>query len=46
MQIISSDSERNEEIDMNQITKGKQSLLFENAPYIVSAASVTGSKEA
>ncbi|OUO31039.1 stage V sporulation protein AD [Lachnoclostridium sp. An298] len=31
---------------MNQITKGKQSLLFENAPYIVSAASVTGSKEA
>ena len=31
---------------MNQITKGKQSLLFENAPYIVSAATVTGSKEA
>ncbi|MDM8125516.1 stage V sporulation protein AD [Mediterraneibacter glycyrrhizinilyticus] len=31
---------------MNRIIKGKQSLLFENAPYIVSAASVTGSKEA
>ena len=31
---------------MNRIIKGKQSILFENAPYIVSAASVTGSKEA
>lgn len=31
---------------MNRIIKGKQSLLFENAPYIVSAASVAGSKEA
>ena len=31
---------------MNRIIKGKQSLLFENAPYIVSAASVTGIKEA
>ena len=31
---------------MNRIIKGKQSLLFENAPYIVSAASVTGRKEA
>lgn len=31
---------------MNRIIKGKQSLIFENAPYIVSAASVTGSKEA
>ena len=31
---------------MNRIIKGKQSLLFENAPYIVSAASLTGSKEA
>lgn len=31
---------------MNQIIKGKQSLIFTNPPYIVSAASVTGSKEA
>ena len=29
-----------------QAVKGKQSLMFENGPYIVSAASVTGSKEA
>lgn len=39
--------ERNEEISMNRrITQGKQSLLFCDAPYIVSAASVAGSKEA
>lgn len=31
---------------MNQIVKGSQSLEFQNAPYIVSAASVAGSKEA
>ena len=31
---------------MNRMIQGKQSLFFENAPYIVSAASVTGSKEA
>ena len=42
---------RNEDIAMKdftegQIIRGKQSLLFENAPYIVSAASVVGSKEA
>ena len=29
-----------------RITQGKQSLLFCDAPYIVSAASVAGSKEA
>ena len=48
MQIIWSyqENHRNEDIRMNRIIKGKQSLLFENAPYIVSAASVTGSKEA
>ena len=31
---------------MNQIIKGKQSLIFTNPPYIISAASVAGSKEA
>ncbi len=31
---------------MDQIIKGSQSLAFVNAPYLVSAASVTGSKEA
>ncbi len=31
---------------MDQIIKGSQSLIFQNAPYIVSAASVVGSKEA
>ena len=31
---------------MNRIIKGKQSLLFENVPYIASAASVTVSNEA
>ena len=31
---------------MDQIVKGSQSLAFVNAPYLVSAASVTGSKEA
>lgn len=31
---------------MDQIIKGSQSLIFKNAPYIVSAASVVGSKEA
>ena len=30
---------------MNQIIKGKQSLIFTNPPYIISAASVAGSKE-
>ncbi len=43
--------QRNEDISMEhftdgQITRGKQSLIFENPPYIVSAASVVGSKEA
>lgn len=32
--------------DAGQIVRGKQSLIFENKPYIVSAASVVGSKEA
>ena len=31
---------------MDQIVKGSQSLIFANAPYLISAASVTGSKEA
>lgn len=31
---------------MDQIIKGSQSLTFANAPYLISAASVTGSKEA
>ena len=31
---------------MDQIVKGSQSLIFRNAPYLISAASVTGSKEA
>ena len=31
---------------VDQIIKGSQSLIFKNAPYIVSAASVVGSKEA
>lgn len=31
---------------MDQIIKGSQSLTFRNAPYIISAASVAGSKEA
>lgn len=31
---------------MDQIIKGSQSLIFANAPYLISAASVTGSKEA
>lgn len=31
---------------MDQIIKGSQSLIFPNAPYLISAASVTGSKEA
>ena len=31
---------------MNRIIKGKTEPSLENAPYIVSAASVTGSKEA
>ena len=30
---------------MNEIVKGKQSLLFLHAPRIVSASSVVGSKE-
>ena len=29
---------------VDQIIKGSQSLIFKNAPYIVSAASVVGSK--
>ena len=37
--------ERKRQKHMNQ-TSGKQSILFENAPFIVSAASVVGSKEA
>ena len=31
---------------MDQIIKGSQSLVFRNAPYIISAGSVVGSKEA
>lgn len=31
---------------MDQIIKGSQSIAFRNAPYIISAASVVGSKEA
>ena len=31
---------------MEEIIKGSQSLIFKNAPYLISAASVTGSKEA
>lgn len=31
---------------MDQIIKGSQSLIFRNAPYIISAGSVVGSKEA
>lgn len=31
---------------MDETIKGSQSLIFRNAPYLISAASVTGSKEA
>ena len=31
---------------MEETIKGSQSLIFKNAPYLISAASVTGSKEA